>query len=190
MITSTHTIENLSKKIKCNECKNQNPPPIWRRVTQWKTCVRKFFKLEGKKKVVNLTALLCSLGRRIEHTLWRQQFRPQKNKIDVYCHEEEIIPIVAKRRWTSCFWKRDRWTSVRIKSFWRERKRRLPTVAAAAAIYWQREESVELGARILVRCATQESLYCDGEFLFSAKCTRETRASLENAGLARDLTSN
>jgi hypothetical protein len=46
---------------------------------------------------------------------------------------------------------------------------------------------LELG--FLVRCAMQESLYCDGEFLFSAKCTSETRDSLENSGLARDLTS-
>jgi hypothetical protein len=44
-------------------------------------------------------------------------------------------------------------------------------------------------SRILVRCAMQESLYCDGVFLFSARCTRETRDSLENSGLARELTS-
>jgi len=48
MITSTHTIENLSKKFKCNECKNQNPPPIWRRVTQWKTC-EEILQTWGKK---------------------------------------------------------------------------------------------------------------------------------------------
>jgi hypothetical protein len=41
----------------------------------------------------------------------------------------------------------------------------------------------------LVRCAMQESLHCDGKFLFSAKCTRETRDSLENSGLVRELTS-
>jgi hypothetical protein len=72
----------------------------------------------------------------------------------------------------------------------RERKRRLPTAAAAAAIYWQREESVELGARIFgaMRDA-RVALLRRGVFIQRAKCTRETRDSLENSGLARDLTS-
>ncbi len=196
MITSTHTIENLSKKFKCNECKKQNPPPIWRRVTQWKPC-EEILQTWGKKSSKSYGVVVFSRTSYIAHPCGTKNSARKKLKFDVYVTRKKLFQIVRKRRWTSCcFWKRDGWISVWIKSFWREREREreresadylLPPLLPQFTDNGKNQWNLELG--FLVRCAMQESLYCDGEFLFSAKCTSETRDSLENSGLARDLTS-
>jgi hypothetical protein len=189
MITSTHTIENLSKKFKCNECKKQNPPPIWRRVTQWKPC-EEILQTWGKKSSKSYGVVVFSRTSYIAHPCGTKNSARKKLKFDVYVTRKKLFQIVRKRRWTSCcFWKRDGWISVWIKSFWRERererererKRRLPTAAAAAAIYWQREESVELGARIFgaMRDA-RVALLRRGVFI-------QREVHKRNSGLARKL---
>jgi hypothetical protein len=115
MITTTHKTENLSKKFKCNECKNQNPPPIWRQVTQWKTC-EEILQTWGKKSSKSYGVVVFSRTSYVAH-LVAPTIPPAKNKIDVYVTRKKLFQLFASNDGPATFEREMDGPRLWIKSF-------------------------------------------------------------------------
>ncbi len=135
---------------------------------------RKFFKLEGKKVVKSYGVVVLSRTSYIAHPCGTKNSARKKNKIWCICHEEEIIPNCSQATMDQPLLLKERWMDLGVNQEFLEREREresadylLPPLLPQFTDSGKNQWNLELG--FLVRCAMQESLYCDGEFLFSAR---------------------